>query len=97
MISNFTQIPVISILAMMFLAIALNLCSEADAFIAAAFRNLVPMAGQLAFMLLGPMFDLKLLLMYQSIFTRKAIVVLSVLILLTVFVFSLLVAFLGGV
>ncbi len=69
---------------MMALAILLNLCSEADAFIAASFRGLMPIPAQMAFLLTGPMFDLKLLLMYQSVFRRRAIVVLASLILAAV-------------
>lgn len=41
----------------------------------------MPVPAQLAFLLTGPMFDLKLLLMYQTVFTRKAILVLASLIL----------------
>lgn len=70
---------------MMALAIMLNLCSEADAFIAASFRGLMPLPAQLAFLLTGPMFDLKLLLMYQTLFRKRAIAVLAPLILLSVF------------
>ncbi len=79
------EIPVISIGLMMALAVLLNLCSEADAFIAASFRGLMPVSAQLAFMLTGPMFDLKLLLMYQSLFRKRMIAVLATLILLVVF------------
>ena len=42
--------PMLSILAMMGLAVALNLCSETDAFIAAGFRAVFPDTAQLAFM-----------------------------------------------
>lgn len=77
--------PVLSVVLMMALAILLNLCSEADAFIAASFQVLMPIPAQLAFLLTGPMFDLKLLLMYQSIFKRRAIAVLATLILAGVF------------
>ena len=56
-------IPFLPAAAMMVLAILLNLCSEADAFIAASFRGLVPIHAQMAFLLTGPMYDLKLLLM----------------------------------
>jgi hypothetical protein len=76
-----TAAPVLSVVLMMTLAVLLNLCSEADAFIAASFRGLMPIPAQMAFLLTGPMFDLKLLLMYQSIFKRRAIVVLALLIL----------------
>jgi uncharacterized membrane protein YraQ (UPF0718 family) len=89
--SNFlslTAAPVLSVVLMMALAILLNLCSEADAFIAASFRGLMPIPAQMAFLLTGPMFDLKLLLMYQNIFTRRAIVVLASLILAAVLVIA---------
>jgi uncharacterized membrane protein YraQ (UPF0718 family) len=72
-----STMPILSIVLMMALAILLNLCSEADAFIAASFQGLVSVPAQLAFLLTGPMFDLKLLLMYQSLFRRRAIVVLT--------------------
>ena len=78
---SLAAVPVLSVVLMMALAILLNLCSEADAFIAASFQGLMPMPAQMAFMLTGPMFDLKLLLMYQSVFKRRAIVVLATLIL----------------
>jgi uncharacterized membrane protein YraQ (UPF0718 family) len=76
--------PALSVVLMMVLAILLNLCSEADAFIASSFRGLMPLPAQMAFMLTGPMFDLKLLLMYQSVFRRKAIMILAALILIAV-------------
>ncbi len=81
---EFAALPVLPSLTMMVLAILLNLCSEADAFIAASFRGLLPLPAQMAFMLTGPMFDLKLLLMYRTLFTRRAIAVLATAILLAV-------------
>jgi uncharacterized membrane protein YraQ (UPF0718 family) len=81
---SLTAIPGLSLVLMMALAILLNLCSEADAFIAASFQGLMPIPAQMAFLLTGPMFDLKLLLMYQSVFKRRAIGVLATLILVGV-------------
>jgi len=69
--------PFVSIPLMMVVAMLLNLCSEADAFVAASFRNLIPLPGQMAFMVLGPMLDLKLLLMYSGVFQKKVILVLA--------------------
>ncbi len=78
--------PAVSILLMMVMAVVLNLCSEADAFIAASFRGSpVPLVAQMAFMVLGPMLDIKLLLMYLRVFRTRAIVVLASLTTLTVF------------
>lgn len=81
---RFASLPLVPSLSMMVLAILLNLCSEADAFIAASFRTLLPLPAQMAFLLTGPMFDLKLLLMYRTLFTRRAIMALTALILLSV-------------
>jgi uncharacterized membrane protein YraQ (UPF0718 family) len=90
-------VPVLSVVLMMALAILLNLCSEADAFIAASFQGLVPMPAQMAFMLTGPMFDLKLLLMYQSVFKRRAVVVLATLILVGVLAIAVGLEMINGV
>ena len=81
--------PVVSILLMMILAVMLNLCSEADAFVAASFRSTpLPMAAQMAFMVLGPMLDIKLLLMYTRVFHRSAILILAAMVFLSVFVIT---------
>lgn len=71
--NHFLAAPWQAILLMMTMAVVLNLCSEADAFIAASFRGLLPPSAQLAFMVLGPMFDLKLLLMYFGLFRKRVI------------------------
>ncbi|MGA1868344.1 MAG: permease [bacterium] len=76
--ASMSAIPVVSIILMMGLAIALNLCSEADAFVAASFRRTpVPLSAQMAFMVLGPMLDVKLLLMYVRVFHKRTIAALS--------------------
>ena len=93
---SLTAVPALSVVLMMALAILLNLCSEADAFIAASFQGLMSVPAQLAFLLTGPMFDLKLLLMYQSVFKRRAIVVLASLILAAVLMISVGLEMLNG-
>jgi uncharacterized membrane protein YraQ (UPF0718 family) len=67
----------LSVLAMMTLALVLSLCSEADAFVAASFRTTLPLSAQMAFMVLGPMLDLKLVAMYFRVFKKRLILVLS--------------------
>jgi len=80
------QGPFIAITAMMVLAVALNLCSEADAFIAASFQPMgMPLSAQMAFMVLGPMLDIKLILMYLAVFTRRMIFFLAFQVCLSVF------------
>ncbi|MFO0876734.1 MAG: permease [Gemmataceae bacterium] len=88
---------VLAILAMMFLAIILCLCSEADAFVAASFVTLRPSA-KLAFLVLGPMMDLKLYAMYTRIFRPRLIVTIYSAVVLQVFLYSLVVtAFWDGI
>lgn len=67
------QQPYLAIPAMMLLAVALCLCSEADAFLAASFSGM-SVSAKVAFLVLGPMFDLKLLLMYTQVFRVRLIV-----------------------
>jgi uncharacterized membrane protein YraQ (UPF0718 family) len=81
----FGSLP-LSILAMMTLAMLLSLCSEADAFVAASFRTTLPLTAQMAFMVLGPMLDLKLIAMYFGIFRKRLILVMSLSIFIIVFV-----------
>jgi len=83
---SYASLPLLPSLLMVLLAILLNLCSEADAFIAASFQGLLPLPAQMAFMITGPVFDLKLLLMYRKLFRRRAIIFLAGLILLSIFV-----------
>jgi uncharacterized membrane protein YraQ (UPF0718 family) len=66
-----------SILIMMLLAMALNLCSEADAFVAASFKTMLSYTAQMAFLVLGPMLDTKLIMMYFGIFRKRLILTLS--------------------
>jgi uncharacterized membrane protein YraQ (UPF0718 family) len=61
--------PILSIVVMMALAAALSLCSESDAFIAASFVQFGP-SSQLAFLVFGPMVDLKLIALYGGTFRR---------------------------
>jgi uncharacterized membrane protein YraQ (UPF0718 family) len=94
---SLTASPVLSVVLMMVLAILLNLCSEADAFIAASFRGFIPVPAQVAFLLTGPMFDLKLLLMYQNVFRRRAIIALASLILVAVLAIAVCLEMFNGI
>lgn len=60
-----------SILVMMGLAFILSLCSEADAFIGASFRAIFSTPSILAFLIFGPMIDLKNTIMLMSVFRLK--------------------------
>jgi uncharacterized membrane protein YraQ (UPF0718 family) len=66
--------PYLAIPAMMVLAVLMCLCSEADAFVAASFTEM-SVSSKLAFLVLGPMFDLKLLMMFTRVFRPRLILV----------------------
>ncbi|MEK0445893.1 MAG: hypothetical protein RLZZ399_1214, partial [Verrucomicrobiota bacterium] len=63
--------PPLAIFSLMGLAAALALCSTTDAFIAATSFPTFPMTAKLAFLLFGPMVDLKLAWLYGLIFRRR--------------------------
>ncbi|MBJ8325173.1 permease [Streptococcus pacificus] len=63
-----------AILIMMLLAFILSLCSEADAFIGASLLSTFGMAPVMAFLLIGPMIDIKNLLMMVNSFKKCFIV-----------------------
>ena len=68
--------PLASILTMMAMAGAMALCSSTDAFIAASFTAF-PFAAKLAFLVFGPVFDVKLFFLYGLVYRRRFIVFLA--------------------
>lgn len=56
--------------SLMVLAATLCLCSTTDAFIAATF-SMFPAVSKLAFLVFGPMVDLKLIFLYSSVFRKR--------------------------
>jgi uncharacterized protein len=76
-VDSVASLPILSLLAMMALAFVMSLCSESDAFVAASFTAFGP-APQLAFLVFGPMVDLKLAALYVGTYRRgflRAIVI----------------------
>jgi uncharacterized membrane protein YraQ (UPF0718 family) len=63
------SIPVVSIVALAVLAVLLSICSEADAFVAASLSQF-SLTARLAFLVVGPMIDLKLFAMQAGTFGR---------------------------
>ena len=76
LIMLFNQNEATGIGLMMILAFVLSLCSTSDAFIAANFP--VPQSAKLAFLVFGPMMDVKLVFMYLSVFRSKFVAILAV-------------------
>jgi uncharacterized membrane protein YraQ (UPF0718 family) len=61
--------PVLAVLALAVLAVLLSICSEADAFVAASLSQF-SLTARLAFLVVGPMIDLKLFAMQAGTFGR---------------------------
>jgi uncharacterized protein len=80
---------VAAILVMMGLAFILSICSEADAFVASSFRNSFSQSSIVAFLVFGPMLDIKNVLMMSGYFQKKIVIILVSLITVFVFVGSL--------
>jgi uncharacterized membrane protein YraQ (UPF0718 family) len=80
--------PLLSVLAMLALAFVLSICSTVDAFVALGFVGLFSFGSVLAFLVFGPMVDIKSLMMYRQVFRRRAVIYLATL--------PLLMSLLGG-
>jgi uncharacterized membrane protein YraQ (UPF0718 family) len=80
--------PGLTIIGMMLMAVVMCLCSEADAFVAASFTTMHPSA-KLAFIVLGPMFDLKLLMMFTRVFRKRIILTIFICVFAQVFVYTM--------
>lgn len=68
--------PVTGPVSMGLAAFVMSLCSEADAFLAASFVEF-DLFSHMAFLVLGPMLDIKLILMYRTLFTTRFILLFS--------------------
>ncbi|EKQ70234.1 putative permease [Leptolyngbyaceae cyanobacterium JSC-12] len=90
------QGPVTSILAMMLLAAVVSICSTVDAFFALSFSSLFTTGSLLAFLVYGPMIDLKGIGLMMTIFKPRAIFYLFALAGQLTFLFALLVNLYGS-
>ena len=68
-LTSLAGMGLVAVVTLALLAVVMCICSEADAFVAAAFTSFSPVA-QLAFMVVGPMVDLKLVAMQTGSFGR---------------------------
>jgi len=65
--------PTLSILSLMLLAVVVSVCSSVDAFLALAFASHVTPGALLAFLLLGPVIDLKSLSLFGLVLRPRAL------------------------
>lgn len=80
---------VLSVVAMLILAFVISICSSVDAFFALAYVNTFSMGSLLAFLVSGPMVDIKMIVLMKSTFTTRTIVVISASVLLLSFILGL--------
>jgi uncharacterized membrane protein YraQ (UPF0718 family) len=73
MILSLGQGPVTSIVAMMLLAAVVSICSTVDSFFALSFASTFTTGSLLAFLIFGPMIDLKNFALLLSVFQGRAI------------------------
>lgn len=64
----------LSLLSMMLAAFFLSICSTSDAFVARAFANSIPISAVMGFMVLGPMLDLKNLMLLTGNFRKEFVI-----------------------
>jgi uncharacterized protein len=70
---------VLSVLVLMLLAVLLSICSTVDSFIALSFAATFTPGAVLAFLVFGPMIDIKSTLMLTSTFSRRTVAIIALL------------------
>ena len=92
-----SQGPLLSVGVMVALAVLLSICSTVDAFIALAFASTFTSGSVLAFLVFGPMVDIKSTLMFLRVFRKRTVVYLILLpLLMTLLAGTLLNLWSGG-
>ena len=81
--------PVNSVFVMQITAFVLSVCSTVDAFIALAFSGTFTTGSLLAFLVFGPMVDIKSTLMFLGVFRQRVVVYLIILPFLLTALFSI--------
>jgi len=71
--------PLVSVLVLAALAVVLSICSTVDSFIALSFVGSFTPGAVLAFLVFGPMIDIKSTLMLTSTFTRRTVAIIALL------------------
>lgn len=77
--------PALSIVAMMILAIVVSICSNVDAFFALSFASTFTPGSIVAFLVVGPLVDVKMLALLRTTFTTRVLVGMTVTVVLFAF------------
>lgn len=68
---------VLAVLAMLALAFVISICSSVDAFFALAYVNTFSLGSILAFLVAGPMVDIKMIALMKTTFTTRVLAVIA--------------------
>jgi hypothetical protein len=83
------QGPLVSVVVMMALAAILSVCSTVDAFVALAYAGTFTDGSLIAFLVFGPMIDIKTLLLMLTVFTARTVAFVALLVTETVLLVGL--------
>lgn len=83
--------PVLAILAMLALAFIVSICANVDAFFALSLSGIFPVSAIIAFLVFGPMIDIKILTLLRTTFKPWVLLLTSVFIFILSFLTGLLV------
>jgi uncharacterized membrane protein YraQ (UPF0718 family) len=72
--------PVISVLVLIVLATVLSICSTVDAFVALSFAGTFTTGSILAFLVFGPMIDIKSVMMFATVVKKPALALIVLLV-----------------
>src|SRR5215218_397693 len=75
--------PFLSILAMIALAFIISICANVDAFFALAYSNTFTIGSIVAFLVFGPMIDIKMLTMMRTTYKARLLAVITLVVTLT--------------
>ncbi|GAB2847938.1 permease [Microbacterium insulae] len=78
--------PALSIVAMMALAMVVAICSNVDSFFALSFASTFTPGAIVAFLLVGPLVDVKMLALMRTTFTTRTLAGIVVIVILSAFV-----------
>ena len=85
--------PVLSVFTLMILAIVISMCSNADAFFILSLGSLFSPGSVIAFLVIGPMVDIKMIALMKTTFTTTTVVQIVSFVVLSVAVLGLWVNF----
>ena len=81
--------PILSILVMMTIAFVISICSNVDAFVALSYASRFTTGSVVAFLVFGPMIDVKSLSMLSRVFSKKFLFSIAVIVFLLIFASTL--------